>query len=47
MAYLSDIEIAQACKLKHITEIAKDCGVDHLGMHNAHVVGTNSSPAKF
>ena len=28
MAYLSDIEIAQACKLKHITEIAKDCGVD-------------------
>ena len=28
MAYLSDIEIAQACKMKHITEIAKDCGVD-------------------
>ena len=25
----------------------KDCGVDHLGMHNAHVGGTNRSPAKF
>ena len=28
MAYLSDIEIAQACKMKHITEIASVCGVD-------------------
>ncbi|MBP3436744.1 MAG: formate--tetrahydrofolate ligase [Clostridia bacterium] len=28
MAYLSDIEIAQACKMKHITEIAKTASVD-------------------
>ena len=28
MAYLSDIEIAQACEMKKITEIAKVAGVD-------------------
>ena len=28
MAYLSDIEIAQQCKMKHITEIAKVAQVD-------------------
>lgn len=28
MAYLSDIEIAQQCKMKHITEIAKNAGVE-------------------
>ena len=28
MAYLSDIEIAQQCKLKHITEVAKSAHVD-------------------
>lgn len=28
MAYLSDIEIAQQCKMKHITEIAKTAHVD-------------------
>ncbi|MBR5773165.1 MAG: formate--tetrahydrofolate ligase [Clostridia bacterium] len=28
MAYLSDIEIAQACKMKHITEIAETAHVD-------------------
>ncbi len=28
MAYLTDIEIAQACKMKPITEIAKTAGVD-------------------
>ncbi|MBQ0098503.1 MAG: formate--tetrahydrofolate ligase [Oscillospiraceae bacterium] len=28
MGYLSDIEIAQQCKMKHITEIAKTVGVD-------------------
>lgn len=28
MAYLSDIEIAQACKMKHINEIAQIAGVD-------------------
>ena len=28
MAYLSDIEIAQSCTPKHITEIAKVAGVD-------------------
>lgn len=28
MAYLSDIEIAQQCKMKHITEIAKSAGVE-------------------
>ncbi len=28
MAYLSDIEIAQACKMKHITEIAQTAHVD-------------------
>ncbi len=28
MAYLSDIEIAQQCKMKHITEIAKKAEVD-------------------
>ncbi len=28
MAYKSDIEIAQGCKLKHISEIAKTAGVD-------------------
>ena len=28
MAYLSDIEIAQGCKMKHITEIAESAGID-------------------
>ena len=28
MAYLSDIEIAQSCQMKHIREIAKTAGVD-------------------
>ena len=28
MAYLSDIEIAQQCEMKPITEIAKDAGID-------------------
>ncbi len=28
MAYLSDIEIAQQCKMKRITEIAQDAGID-------------------
>ncbi len=28
MAYLSDIEIAQGCKMKHITEIAETAGID-------------------
>ena len=28
MAYLSDIEIAQQCQMKHITEIAKSAEVD-------------------
>ena len=28
MAYLSDIEIAQSCKMKHITEIAESAGID-------------------
>ena len=28
MAYLSDIEIAQACKMKNIAEVAKIAGVD-------------------
>ena len=28
MAYLSDIEIAQQCKMKPITEIAKNAGID-------------------
>ncbi len=28
MAYLSDIEIAQACQMKHITEVAKTAHVD-------------------
>ncbi|MDD6146140.1 MAG: formate--tetrahydrofolate ligase [Oscillospiraceae bacterium] len=28
MAYLTDIEIAQQCKMKHITEIAKKAGVE-------------------
>ena len=28
MAYLSDIEIAQACKMKNIREIAAAAGVD-------------------
>ena len=28
MAYLSDIEIAQQCEMKHISEIAKAAGVD-------------------
>ena len=28
MAYLTDIEIAQKCKMKHITEIAKTAGID-------------------
>lgn len=28
MAYLSDIEIAQSCKMEHIGEIAKKCGID-------------------
>ena len=28
MTYLSDIEIAQGCKMKHITEIAESAGID-------------------
>ena len=28
MAYLSDIEIAQGCEMKHITEIAETAGID-------------------
>ena len=28
MAYLSDIEIAQACKMKNIAEVAKIAGID-------------------
>ena len=28
MAYLSDIEIAQGCEMKHITEIAESAGID-------------------
>ena len=28
MAYLTDIEIAQKCKMKHISEIAKTAGID-------------------
>ena len=28
MAYLTDIEIAQACKMKPITEIAKSIDID-------------------
>ena len=28
MKYLSDIEIAQSCKLEKITEIAKRAGID-------------------
>ncbi|MDD6526881.1 MAG: formate--tetrahydrofolate ligase, partial [Oscillospiraceae bacterium] len=28
MAYLSDIEIAQGCEMKHITEIAEAAGID-------------------
>ena len=28
MSYLTDIEIAQKCKMKHITEIAKTTGID-------------------
>ena len=28
MAYLSDIEIAQQCQMKHITEIADKAGID-------------------
>ena len=28
MAYLSDIEIAQGCQMKHITEIAETAGID-------------------
>ncbi len=28
MSYLTDIEIAQKCKMKHITEIAKTAGID-------------------
>ena len=28
MAYLSDIEIAQGCKMKHITDIAETAGID-------------------
>ena len=28
MAYLTDIEIAQACKMRPITEIAKTAGID-------------------
>ena len=30
MAYKSDIEIAQSCNLKHISEIAKKAGVDDI-----------------
>ncbi len=32
MAYLSDIEIAQACEMKHISEIAQIAGVDEKYM---------------
>ena len=28
MAYLTDIEIAQQCEMKPITEIAKNAGID-------------------
>jgi len=28
MSYKSDIEIAQECKMRHITEVAKDAGID-------------------
>ena len=28
MKILSDIEIAQACQMRHITEIAKTAGID-------------------
>ena len=42
MAYLSDIEIAQQCEMKHIREIAKTAGVDEkylelYGNHKAKV----------
>ncbi len=42
MAYKSDIEIAQSCNLKHITEIAKTAGVDekyveYYGRHKAKI----------
>ena len=40
MAFKSDIEIAQECKLKHISEIAEKAGVDekyveYYGRHRA------------
>ena len=42
MAYLSDIEIAQSCQMKHIREIAETAGVDEkylelYGNHKAKV----------
>lgn len=42
MAYKSDIEIAQSCNLKHISEIAKKAGVDekyveYYGRHKAKI----------
>ena len=42
MAFKSDIEIAQECKLKHISEIAKKAGVDekyveYYGRHKAKI----------
>ncbi|MBE7087551.1 MAG: formate--tetrahydrofolate ligase, partial [Clostridiales bacterium] len=42
MTYKSDIEIAQSCTLKHISEIAKIAGVDekyieYYGRHKAKV----------
>ncbi len=42
MTYKSDIEIAQECKLKHISEIAKTAGVDekyieYYGRHKAKI----------
>ncbi|MBQ9837164.1 MAG: formate--tetrahydrofolate ligase [Oscillospiraceae bacterium] len=38
MKFLSDIEIAQACKLRHITEIAKTAGIDdkYLELYGNH-----------
>ena len=42
MAYKSDIEIAQSCNLKHISEIAKKAGIDekyveYYGRHKAKI----------
>ena len=37
--YKSDIEIAQECKMKHITEIAKTAHVDEKYIGQAHALG--------